>query len=308
MSEIAWLLNLLVQTARYAEPALDELDQSLLPGVASLRPSIQHRFRSLWRDVVAGCPELLLAVPLDPDAKSMLASLSTLPKARPSAFELLSERPANRRHIRRRLERLTTDIRLRRAYRDILADVWQLARPVWERRGRIASARAAAQWQKRLGPPGAVLPQMPPRHPLAVMGRRSAAALLRRRPAYTVVPIYFCMSGGMLADVGDRLVIGVPGSAHEPIRRARDAAFVADRARTLSEPTRVQILIHLMSGPSGVMDMTRALRMSQPVVSEHVRVLVAAGLVRKDRAGYVAVPARLERHLEDARATLARWS
>jgi hypothetical protein len=32
-SELAWLLNLLVQTARYAEPALAELHASLLPGV-----------------------------------------------------------------------------------------------------------------------------------------------------------------------------------------------------------------------------------------------------------------------------------
>src|SRR5207302_4300799 len=33
-AEVAWLLNLLVQTARYAEPALAELDASLLPGIA----------------------------------------------------------------------------------------------------------------------------------------------------------------------------------------------------------------------------------------------------------------------------------
>jgi hypothetical protein len=36
-SELAWILNLLTQTARYAEPAIAELDASLLPGSARLR-------------------------------------------------------------------------------------------------------------------------------------------------------------------------------------------------------------------------------------------------------------------------------
>ena len=119
------------------------------------------------------------------------------------------------------------------------------------------------------------------------------------------------MSGGQLADLGDHVHVGVPASALEPARRARDAAFVADRLRNLAEPTRVRILIYLMSAPSGVMEITRALEMTQPTVSEHVRVLAAAGLVRRVRSGgrtvYAASTHSLERLLEDARATLVRW-
>jgi len=82
--------------------------------------------------------------------------------------------------------------------------------------------------------------------------------------------------------------------------------------RVLAEPTRVRILIHLMSVPSGVMATTRALGMSQPTVSEHVRVLAAAGLVRpvrkRRRMEYAVSRRSLERLIEDARATLTRWA
>src|SRR5260370_34719820 len=58
-SELSWLLNLLSQTARYAEPALAELDGSLLPGIGRLRKSIKEQLEQLWSDGLAGCPELM---------------------------------------------------------------------------------------------------------------------------------------------------------------------------------------------------------------------------------------------------------
>src|SRR4029077_5301567 len=60
-SELAWLLNLLAQTARYAEPALAELDTTLLPGIGRLRQPVRARLDELWSDGLAGCPELLHA-------------------------------------------------------------------------------------------------------------------------------------------------------------------------------------------------------------------------------------------------------
>src|SRR6266566_6668457 len=58
-SELSWLLNLLTQTARYAEPALAELDGSLLPGIGRLRRPIEEQVEQLWSDGLGGCPELL---------------------------------------------------------------------------------------------------------------------------------------------------------------------------------------------------------------------------------------------------------
>jgi len=59
------------------------------------------------------------------------------------------------------------------------------------------------------------------------------------------------------------------------------------------------------------MDLTRGMRMSQATVSGHLKVLREAGLVQARRSGsrtvFVGSRKRIERLLEDARATLARW-
>ena len=319
-AEVAWLLDLLLQTARYAEPALAELDRSLLPGVRALRSSVKDRFAALWDDSLAGCPELIVAADSsscleDPDPRRLLAALSTQPWANGRRRELLSETVPTRRLIRRRLALLDSDIQVRRRYRDLLAEVWRLAGPAWERRGRAVATNVSGEWRRRLSgvtSASEVVRLMAPRHPLVSEDQSAAEKLLRRRRRFVVVPIYFCMSGGLVTDLEDRLLIGVPASSREPARRTRDAAFVADRARILAEPTRVHILMHLLSTASGVMEITRALKVSQPTVSVHVRVLAAAGLVRKERRRnrtvYVASPLKIDRILEDARATLSRWA
>jgi DNA-binding transcriptional ArsR family regulator len=119
------------------------------------------------------------------------------------------------------------------------------------------------------------------------------------------------MSGGPVADLGDFVHIAVPASDLHPVRKVRDALFVADRLRVLAEPTRVHILIQLFSAPAGVMDVARALRMSQPTVSGHIKMLRNAGLIQARKAGartvFIASRKRVERLLEDARATMARW-
>ena len=114
-----------------------------------------------------------------------------------------------------------------------------------------------------------------------------------------------------MVDVGEYVHVAVAASDLLPIRKVRDAAFVADRLRVLAEPTRVLVLIQLMSAPSGVMELARSLRISQPAVSGHVKVLQRAGLIQARKLGprpvFVASRKRVERLLEDARGTLARW-
>jgi ArsR family transcriptional regulator, arsenate/arsenite/antimonite-responsive transcriptional repressor len=241
----------------------------------------------------------------------VLTTASTLPLRR---HGLMDAPPVERRAIRRRLRRLHHDVRLRRAYRDILAALWRVAEPRWTKFGREAAGRTSSAWARRLrhiDDADALTALIPPRHPL-VRPDDSGAELLRRRRRFTIVPVYFCMSGGQLADLDSDVHVGVPANPVEPIRRTRDALFVSDRARVLAEPTRVRILIHLLSNPAGVMQMTRALGLAQPTVSEHVRVLTRAGLVvRRRRASgavYTATWTRAGRLVEDIRASLARWS
>jgi DNA-binding transcriptional ArsR family regulator len=316
-SELAWLLNLLTQTAPYAKPALDELDRSLLPGIPRLRDPVGARFRRLWtEDSLAGCPELLPVAyaagsVLDGDLVKLLVWLSAEGDTAVREYELLSEPAKDRLAIRARVRRLGENGALRRAYRELLEDVWQVASDAWERQGRANVLRACVEWQARLDSGTAIEELVPPRHPLTRAEQLGFEGLLTHRMDFALSPLHFCMSGGHVADLGDFVHVAVPASDLNPIRRVRDAAFVADRLRVLAEPTRVHILIQLLSAPAGVMEVARVLRISQPTVSGHIKILRSAGLIQPRRLGartvFMASRKLVERLLEDARGTLARW-
>jgi DNA-binding transcriptional ArsR family regulator len=315
-SELAWLLNLLAQTARYAEPALAELDASLLPGINKLRPPVRERLQQLWSDGLAGCPELMYAAQLadcvlDDEPKRLFAWLAKTSAGPTAAPAMLTEPEQDRPAIAGRLNRLRDDAKARNAYRDILVGVWQMASSAWERHGRAAVVEACTAWKAKLDTGASIEELVPPRHPLTHADRLGFDDLFTHRNEFALSPLYFCLSGGLVIDLDDYVHIAVPSSDLLPVRKVRDAAFVSDRLRVLSEPTRVHILIQLLSAPSSVMELARALRVSQPTVSGHLKILREAGLIQRKRLGarlvMVASRKRVERLLEDARATIARW-
>ena len=53
----------------------------------------------------------------------------------------------------------------------------------------------------------------------------------------------------------------------------------------LGDPTRLAIVEHLVDGPCAVVDLARALPVSRPAVSQHLRILKDAGLVIDQPAG-----------------------
>jgi DNA-binding transcriptional ArsR family regulator len=58
-----------------------------------------------------------------------------------------------------------------------------------------------------------------------------------------------------------------------------------DVFRAVSDPTRRALLERLRSGERSVSELARPFRMSQPALSQHLRVLRAAGLVSRRRRG-----------------------
>ena len=315
-SELAWLFDLLSQTARYAEPALAELDGSLLPGIRAMRSGVFERAHRLWGDGLAGCPELIPLAELTDclvgdGMERLFASLEHRLIDSPSELELLTESRADRIAIIKRLARVRRDASLRGAYRTLLREIWQMAAPVWRQTGHRVVLEACGAWKNRLGSGSGIEALVPPRHPLTRADELGFDDLFLERAEYVVSPLYFCMSGGHVVDLGSYVHIGVPASDLLPVRKERDAAFVAYRLRVLSEASRVRVLIELLSAPAGVMEVARALRLSQPTVSEHIKVLHQAGLVQPRRSGartaWVGSRKRIERLLEDARATMLRW-
>jgi DNA-binding transcriptional ArsR family regulator len=63
------------------------------------------------------------------------------------------------------------------------------------------------------------------------------------------------------------------------------AATTSDAFNAVAEPRRREILIHLAGSEHTVNDIVVALRMEQPSVSKHLKVLRDVGLVRVRRSG-----------------------
>src|SRR5918911_4133072 len=62
-------------------------------------------------------------------------------------------------------------------------------------------------------------------------------------------------------------------------------AFRSDPFVALADPTRRKVFERLREGPRPVGEIARGLPVSRPAVSQHLRVLKEAGLVRERRAG-----------------------
>src|ERR1700674_6010173 len=67
--------------------------------------------------------------------------------------------------------------------------------------------------------------------------------------------------------------------------------------KVLSAPARLAIVVELAEGPRVVRALVDRLEMSQPLVSQHLRVLRAARLVSVERQGREAVYALVDQHV-----------
>jgi ArsR family transcriptional regulator len=90
-----------------------------------------------------------------------------------------------------------------------------------------------------------------------------------------------------------------PGVGVAPLSR-EEAERRADLLRAVADPARLQVLAIVKGSATGeacVRDLADALGLSQPTTSHHLRILVEAGLLTRERRGtwawYTLVPERL---------------
>ncbi|HSK58991.1 MAG TPA: metalloregulator ArsR/SmtB family transcription factor, partial [Actinomycetospora sp.] len=74
-------------------------------------------------------------------------------------------------------------------------------------------------------------------------------------------------------------------------------AAAGDLLRALAAPVRIAIVLQLRSSPRCVHELVDALAVTQPLISQHLRVLKAAGVVRGDRRGREVVYRLVDDHL-----------
>ncbi|MCE0536087.1 metalloregulator ArsR/SmtB family transcription factor [Kineosporia rhizophila] len=85
-----------------------------------------------------------------------------------------------------------------------------------------------------------------------------------------------------------------------PIHSAEQAQRLAGLLKALAEPTRLQLLSLVAAHEGGeacVCDLTEPVGLSQPTVSHHLKILVDAGLLTREKRGvwayYTLVPERV---------------
>ena len=103
----------------------------------------------------------------------------------------------------------------------------------------------------------------------------------------------------------NRVPATTAGACCTPIVRetisAADAETLAATMKALAEPTRLRLLSLVAAHEGGeacVCDLTEPVGLTQPTVSHHLRVLVDAGLLTRDKRGvwayYALVPGALD--------------
>lgn len=109
---------------------------------------------------------------------------------------------------------------------------------------------------------------------------------------------------GSGAPLTDDVVVGAEGHSAEhgtaapaPARTPRTLEAAGDLLRALAAPVRIAIVLQLLESHRCVHDLVDALGVTQPLISQHLRVLKAAGVVHGERQGREVVYSLVDDHL-----------
>lgn len=189
---------------------------------------------------------------------------------------LASESEESRERILRRLARLRADESLRAEYGRLLRELWAAFEPAWSaRRARVEAEVAALGRRIAAGQP---VPQLLPEQ---CQFFADLVPELMSLPGREWV-IAVCAFGG------SGLVLDLPGliyvsfDAKDPGVDREQIDELARQLRAIADPTRLSILRLITLTPRRIGDLARELGLSQPTVSNHVKVLRDGGIVRTD--------------------------
>jgi ArsR family transcriptional regulator len=105
------------------------------------------------------------------------------------------------------------------------------------------------------------------------------------------------VAGADTAHTGEQVHAGTRSAAPAPARTPRTLEVAGDLLRALAAPVRIAIVLQLLESSRCVHDLVDALGVTQPLISQHLRVLKAAGVVHGDRNGREVVYSLVDDHL-----------
>ncbi len=222
------------------------------------------------------------------DGDQFLAALAGAAADAPADWPFPSETPEDEARIQRRLKALRSSSKRRRTYLEVVGEVWAGLRADWEKEGRAAVEREMALRRS-------LLERHQPWPDFATndccsVDLDALYATLGPDDEVAVVPAYYSQTGLVIAMPG-LLVVGVGTEAPAAEERGR-AELLAPRLKAVADPTRLALLAGLARREMTVTEMAQEYSLSQPTVSNHIKLLRDAGLVavRNDgRNRYLAI-------------------
>lgn len=105
------------------------------------------------------------------------------------------------------------------------------------------------------------------------------------------------VAGAEAAVEDDDHTTGNGRPAPAPVRTPHTLAAAGDLLRALAAPVRIAIVLQLLESSRCVHDLVDALGVTQPLISQHLRVLKSAGVVHGERQGREVVYSLVDDHL-----------
>lgn len=277
------------------EPNFRHLDWA--QSIASSKPELVRRVQALWPRCIGiartGTELFVMAASLgyleDASPDRLLDHLPDLPArwlnhARSKPLFPQTQFPNFEVMVANRVWDLCSPARMSE-YRSVLYDVWEAIRPIWESEGAVRVQAEVELFRQRLADGDSVMQILPPNHLIKLEQFSTVMKGFLQRGTLTVLPSFFAQ-GDHFFDLHGRLYVGYSiRSVSLAAARSAAATETALRMKALGDPTRLTLLSYITHIGVSVSELATLLNVSQPTVSEHLKVLRDAGLVNVHRRG-----------------------
>ena len=268
-------------------------DHPTLGAVYGRHPELVAALQEQWPDQLGlGCAGFLEVIVLAHHAGRLFTAgaeelLEALPDAAASVpadarqLPLRSETDEDRRAVLTRLGLLKRSRARREQYVDLVRQVWTAIAEDFQTNGRPG----IEQWvsRTRLAVAGGAGWQDVTDTSCFSDHLATTIAGMDAGSTVTVVPAYYTHKG-MFVDLPGTVLVGVRSEPDGVVARARTEQL-ARQLKAISDPTRLAILDSLRRGPRTVTELAAAFSLSQPTVSNHVKLLRDAALLADERDG-----------------------
>jgi ArsR family transcriptional regulator, arsenate/arsenite/antimonite-responsive transcriptional repressor len=281
--EIDWALTAAHQMGRSHHPLLNDLYFG--------DPDLADQVRRLWDpDETLSYPgHLELSIMahhggmlFSTDSDAFLGRLEEMCSLPHRDLALRSETPDDRDRLLRRVEILRSSPNRRRHYVEVLSRVWGALGSAWEVEG-LPAVQAGVAGRLALRDRGATWRDFARNDCCEGTTLGGLVEALEPGGEVAVVPAYFTHKG-LVVDLPGFVVVGVRMDSSATQARAR-TEILARQLKSISDPTRLAILDALTREEMTISQIATSFSVSQPTVSNHIKLLREAGVVSATEDG-----------------------